>query len=162
MNIENIADIFDEIYETGAIIVKPAEAMEIARCQRDLHDIGAPSLPLEYIEFLKIANGFAWNGFEFYGTYQISDNNSDFEMQDIVSVNHKLRQMKELGNRIVLGKFDEDIYVYDFDAKEYMSLDKLTLIDISSFSSFEELLSEEVSSIVTYLEEDETEQENDE
>ena len=65
---ERIREIFDRIYETGALIIKPAEGKALARCQEDLHLIGVPQLPADVIEFLEIANGVAWNGFEFFGT----------------------------------------------------------------------------------------------
>ena len=155
MDIENIADVFNRIYKTNALIIKPAVAFEIARCQRDLHDIGAPALPSEYIEFLKVANGMAWNGFEFFGTYQVTVKKSGYKLIDIVAFNHKQRGYKAgMDQLLVLGRFDDDIYVYNAEISKYQALDSLTLIDIDTYDTFEELF---ISNVTAYIDYDDDE-----
>ncbi len=155
MDTENIADIFDKIYETDALIVKPAGALEIARCQRDLHDISVPALPAEYIEFLKIANGVAWNGFEFFGTYQVTVKKSGYTLTDIVSFNDKQHQNKMgLKQMLLLGRFDDDIYVYNTEIAKYQALDSLTLTEIDTYDTFEDLFVTNVTAYIDYDDDD--------
>ena len=141
MEIETIADIFNEIIKTGAVIVEPATDIEIERCNRDLGDIGCPALPWEYAELLKVANGFAWNGFEFYGTYQVKEKSSGYVLRDIVSVNEKY----DYDELLILGTFDEDYYVYDSNDGKYRALDRLTMMEVDCFESVEDLIRETVA-----------------
>ena len=141
MEYKVIADLFNTIYETGALIIKPAVDYEIKRCVKDLASISAPALPSEYVQFLKIANGMSWNGFEFFGTYQVTVKKTGYMLQDIVSMNEKMRQRKfGFGNLLLLGRFDDDIYVYDPKTKQYQALDSLTLIEVESYDTFEDLI----------------------
>lgn len=141
MEYEVITDLFNTIYETGALIIKPAVDYEIKRCVKDLASISAPALPSEYIQFLKVANGMSWNGFEFFGTYRVTVKKTGYVLQDIVSMNEKMRQRKfGFGNLLLLGRFDDDIYVYDPKTKQYQALDSLTLIEVESYDTFEDLI----------------------
>ncbi len=140
MDRERIEDIFDIVYELDALIVKAAEAEVLSRCQADLAHIGVPSLPADYIEFLEIANGFAWNGFEFFGTYQVTVKNQGYVLSDIISVNEEWHERKlGLKDKLVLGRFDDDIYIYDPKTSEYQALDSMTLTEIDTYDSFDDL-----------------------
>lgn len=161
-NSEGIKDLFDDTYETDALIIKPATDEEIARCNGDLADIlrsggdyidsirpgaktsGASgtvlSIPESYAEFLKISNGYAWNGFEFFGIYQTTVKASGYTLPDLITMNEKYHNDKMgLDDMIVLGRFDDDIYVYNFKESEYQALDSLTLSYIDSFEGFDDL-----------------------
>ncbi|MCR5323015.1 MAG: YrhA family protein [Lachnospiraceae bacterium] len=150
MDREAILNLLDEIYPTNALIIKPAGEFEINRCQEDLKGIEVPELPDGYIEFLtEIANGFAWNGFEFFGTYQVTVKKSGYKLIDIVQYNYKLKYRKEgLKNKLVLGRFDDDIYIYNTKTRKYQALDALTLIEIESYDSFEDMFIENVSAYI--------------
>ena len=134
-----IADIFGEILKSDALIVEPATNFEIKRCQRDLGDVGCVHLPKEYKKFLKIANGFAWNGFEFYGTYEVTEKSSGYVLRDIVGYNERFGERLD-DHFLILGTFDEDYYVWDNERKQYRSLDRLTRMDVDEFESFEDLI----------------------
>ena len=159
---EGIKDLFDDTYETDALIVKPATDEELARCNDDLAAIskagtdyidsikpGAKTkktskirlvLPESYTEFLRIANGYAWNSFEFFGTYQVTVKKSGYVLPDIVTMNQKYHNDKMgLDDMIVLGRFDDDIYVYNFKESEYQALDAMTLGYIDSYEGFDDL-----------------------
>ena len=140
MDREKIEDIFDIVYETDALIVKAAEGKELSVCVEDLISIGMPALPADYIEFLETANGFAWNGFEFFGTYQVTVKKQGYVLRDIVSVNEEWHELKMgLEGKLVLGQFDDDIYIYDPEAGKYQELDNITLTEIDTYDSFDEL-----------------------
>ncbi len=148
---EAIKDLFDRIYETDALIVKPALGWELARCQEDLHKIGAPELPADYIEFLEIANGISWNGFEFFGTYQVTVKKSGYTLNDIVSANTDWHGRKMgLKGLLVLGRFDDDLYVYHSGNHGYLAVDSLSLAPIDRFRSFSELFLNSVGPYADY------------
>ncbi len=152
METQRITEIFDKIFETDALIIKGAVAKELSRCNEDLTSIRVPFLPADYVEFLQIANGVSWNGFEFYGTYQVTEKRTGYCLRDIVNVNNEWHKRKlGLDSRIVLGTFDDDLYLYDPESKRYQTVDNLTLTPIDFFDSFEELF---VCSIMPYLDED--------
>ena len=136
-----LTDIFDEIIKSDALIVEPATDFEIKRCNRDLDDIECPRLPKEYKMFLKAANGFAWNGFEFFGTYEVREKSSGYVLKDIVGYNEYYAFHDDI---LILGKFDEDYYVYDSAKKAYMALDRLTKMEVYHYSSFEDLIDQTV------------------
>ena len=152
MDYETIADLFDVIYKTGALIIKGAVDEELTRCDRDLTSISAPKLPPEYIQFLKIANGMSWNGFEFFGTYQVTVKKTGYILQDIVTMNDKMRSRKfGFGDLLLLGRFDDDIYIYNPKTEQYQALDSLTLIEVESYDTFEDLI---VGTVGVYADED--------
>ncbi|MCR5734152.1 MAG: YrhA family protein [Lachnospiraceae bacterium] len=153
MDTERITDIFDSIYETEALIVKPAKGEEIQRCNEDLAELGFGFIPPDYIEFLEVADGVAWNGFEFFGVFRVTVKKSGYVLPDLISMNQKIREDKfGMDNRLYLGRFDDDIYVYDRSEDMYLTLDNLTLTLIDSFETFEDMF---VSSITPYIDYDE-------
>ena len=82
-----LSHIFEEIANQGALIVHPATEAEINECNDGLKEINCPSLPKEYIELLKAANGFEWFGSEFFGTNKIIAQPTGNVLRDIVTVN---------------------------------------------------------------------------
>ena len=79
MGTDGFAEIFNKTYKEGALIFSPANDMEISRCLRDLESLSIPALPDEYIRFLRLVNGYAWNGFEFFGYIRSTHLESDVE-----------------------------------------------------------------------------------
>jgi hypothetical protein len=134
---EMLVDIFDATVKTDALVVDPAMEHEIHRCNRDLADIEAPPLPVEYMLMLGVANGYAWNGFEFYGTYEVKQKDSNYLLWDIVRINEKYAWGEHI---LILGKFDEEYYVYNTENQKYMAYDRLTQIENDTFDSLADML----------------------
>ncbi|MCR5675762.1 MAG: YrhA family protein [Lachnospiraceae bacterium] len=162
MNSEAIRNTLDAVWNISEterpLIVKPAVGKELARMQQDLLELAGngvriPQVPADYLEFLEIANGFAWNGFEFFGTYQVTVKKSGYTLIDLVNFNGKMRQRKMgMDDLLVLGRFDDDIYVYNAGTKQYQTLDSLTLTEIDTWDGFDELF---VASVTPYIDPDE-------
>ena len=151
------ADIFADTESTGALIAQPAYDVAIRKCNRNLRCIGLKPMPKGYADFLKAANGYAWNGFEFYGTDICKEASSGYVLRDIVAVNYDMRERKcdFPANTLILGQFDEDIYIYDDKKKKYLSLDSMTLSEMDAFDSFSDLLESTVG-LYAELDEDAT------
>ena len=156
MDKKRLTEIFEAVNDTGALIVKPATDDEIKMCSEDI------TLPAEYIDFLQFADGFSWNGFEFFGVYNVTVKSSGYTLKSIVWMNETYRERKfAFKDKILLGRFDDDIYVYDEEDGMYKSLDSLTMIEIDSYEHFEDLFFDVVSPYAFY-EDDEDEYDDEE
>ena len=148
MEIEDMKDVFNRIAKTGALIVPPAYDDNIEKCNMDLRNIGLQGLPNEYAQFLKMSNGLAWNGFEFFGTFGVRKKSTGYILRDIVGFNENIEDMtgmKSNGCVLVLGRFDEDVYVYHYVEKEYRILDSLTFMIVEQFKDFNAFLLDTVA-----------------
>ncbi len=155
MDRERIKEVLDQIYETDALIVKAAADDDLSRCQKDLALIGVPLMPQDVLDFLGICNGAAWNGFEFFGTFQVTVRESGYTLKDLITANEEWHQRKMgLSQMLVLGRFDDDLFVYDKKENQYLALDQLTLSEVDRFESFEELFVISVSAYLDYDDED--------
>jgi hypothetical protein len=135
----NLTDLFAEIKRTGAYVAEPVGDAEIEKCNSSLEECGYPRMPEDYAKFLKVANGFAWNGFEFYGTVQSKEKQAEggFKLRDIVTFNDEYCFDEEI---LILGKFDEDYYVYDSQSGRYFTVDRLTLMESNDYKDIEDMI----------------------
>lgn len=130
----------------GAMIVRPASSKDLAQCQKDMAEMEFPAIPQGYIDFLKAANGFAWNGIEFFSTDQVTDPESNYMLNDIVSANEYFVDNNEgLEHCVLLGRADDDLYVYNTENKKFEVLDFTGRDVMEEYDSFDELFSSVVS-----------------
>ena len=144
-----LSDLFGKISDSDALIVEPAGDMEIERCNEDLLDIDLRGLPEEHALFFRTASGFAWNGFQFFGTWEVREKSSGYVLADIVGYNERIRERRDISDALlIVGTFDEDVYVYDYDRKRYYALDRLTWMHVDDYDSFQDLLLSTVGAYV--------------
>ena len=149
---DTITDILKKTVNSDALIIEPVNDAELKKCDIDLSDIGLLPLPAGYVQFLKLANGYAWNGFEFFGTYTCTEKATGYTLSDIVGFNEQIREKKGYSDDIlVLGRFDEDIYIYNYTEESYKAIDRLTSIEADEFDSFEDLI---LSTVGLYVDSD--------
>lgn len=120
-----IEDILKKLADDdGAMIVRPASSKDLAQCQKDMAEIGLPPVPQGYIDFLREVNGFAWNGIEFFSTDQVTDPESNYTLNDIVTANEDFVEYNDdLEGCVLLGRADDDLYVYNTVNEKYEVLD---------------------------------------
>ena len=120
-----IEDILKKLADDeGAMIVRPASSKDLAQCQKDMAEIGLPPVPHGYIDFLREVNGFAWNGIEFFSTDQVTDPVSNYTLNDIVTANEDFAEYSDdLAGCVLLGRADDDLYVYNTSNEKYEVLD---------------------------------------
>ena len=124
----------------GAMIVRPATAEDLKSCQEDMAEEEMPHIPQEYCDFLTMLNGFAWNGIEFYSTDQVTDNDTGYMLNDIVSANESFARINEgFGHCIQLGRADEDLFVYNTKNRRYEVLDMTGRDVLEEYETFEAL-----------------------
>jgi hypothetical protein len=137
---KTIDEVLNKITENDndAMIVRPATAEDLKLCQKDMADTEMPPIPQEYTDFLSRLNGFAWNGIEFFSTDQVTDTESDFTLNDIVSANEDFTRHNEgLEHCVYLGRADDDLYVYNTKNGHYEVLDMTGRDVMEEFGSFE-------------------------
>jgi len=129
-----------------AWLLRPATQKDITECQKNLKMLELEPLPKGYINFLKIRNGFVWNGIEFYGTYQVYevDKPNSFKLIDIVTMNDEFNDWYELDEKVLLGRADEDYYTYNVTTQKYEALERESRETWEEFDTFEELFSSSV------------------
>ena len=137
--IDEILDILCE--DSGSMIPRPASDDDINQCQSDLIELGLEPLPEGYIDFLKKYNGLAWNGIEFYSTYQVTeaDNPDGFKLMDLVSMNDEFNSRFELDEKVLLGIADDDYYTYNIETQKYEVLEFTSRDLMEEFDDFEDL-----------------------
>ncbi|MDR1640238.1 MAG: YrhA family protein [Clostridiales bacterium] len=129
-------------YGADPMIVRPATSKDIYLCNEDLAECEMNhKLPDGYAAFLRELNGFAWNGIEFFSTYQVTDPETDYMLNDIVSANEDFRSYSddEDDECFLLGRADEDLYVYNPKNRRYEVLDLTGRDVMEKFDTFEEM-----------------------
>ncbi|MCL2765356.1 MAG: YrhA family protein [Treponema sp.] len=142
-------DILNAVAEHGAMIVRPASEKDLKLCQKDMKELDFPPIPQQYAGFLKLLNGFAWNGIEFFSTDQVTDLETGFMLNDIVSANEYFVEYNNdflnVKNYVQLGRADEDLYVYNIGNGRYEVLDMTGRDVMEDFETFEEMFAGVVS-----------------
>ena len=85
----------------------------------------------------------------------MTEKKTGYVLKDIVNVNQDWHERKMgLEGKLLLGRFDDDIYVYDTEGYEYQALDSMTLFEIDCFDSFDDLFMCNVGSYIDYDDEE--------
>lgn len=150
-----LTELLDQLRDDdAALIVESATSGELAQCQKDLAEAEFPTMPDGFVDFLHLCNGFAWNGVEFFSTYEIEvepdedeadDDDDPYVLPDIVTANEDfVDDYDELPGKLLIGRSDEEFYLYDFESGLYQVLDRTGLDELESFETFEELFEDVV------------------
>jgi hypothetical protein len=99
---QKISRIKKRFADIGAMIVPPIGDEEIEMCSMYLTGYGFPPIPQGYAKFLKICNGYAFDGVELYGTEPAREKGSSYMLQDIAAVTFEM--YKDYGEEYELGK----------------------------------------------------------
>ena len=139
-----IDDVLNAVAENeGAMIVRPASSEDLKMCTEDMAEMEFPPIPKGYTDFLSKLNGFAWNGIEFFSTDQVTDTETNYTLNDIVSANEQFFEYNEdfldVENYVYLGRSDMDLYVYNATNGRYEVLDDVGRDVMEDFETFEEM-----------------------
>ena len=108
-------------------------------------------IPDDYAGFLRLANGYAYNGYFFYGTKELLEREGGFCLPDILEVNEGAGMYEEIPDGfIVVGRhvFDDvfdDVYAYDTGSRKYYVFERGSDDYGDPFDSFESLFTSEVN-----------------
>jgi hypothetical protein len=151
MNTPTLLEIIDILNEDdGAMIPHHASKNDIAECNAELTELELPALPPDYIEFLKINNGIAWNGIEFYGTDQVvdADNPDGYCLMDIITMSADFEDYycNTIETKCLqIGRTDEELYTYNAEKNIYEIRDLSAITEIyDKYETFAELFVAEI------------------
>ena len=133
--------LFDECGQQRATQeeIDAASARTVAALARAGHRV--PPIPADYAAFLRLSNGYAWNGVRFFGTRPVQMGRS-YVNPALLEENLGFHERKlGLEDCLVLGGCDDDLFLYSARTGRYAAVDSLTLIPIDDegFGIFEEL-----------------------
>lgn len=93
-------------------------------------------LPVDYVNFLRVTNGFNWNGIFVYAT----DATNDFPF-DFVEMNLNYRDVDYFEDLLVFGDGNIDIYTFQISAREYQIRDRVPADNINErYGTFDEMI----------------------
>ena len=98
-------------------------------------------LPQSYLDFLKNVNGIEFNGYILYGIdEEFSGDSPKQHINGFITNNLDWYENEWLKKYIFFGDSDISWYVFNIETNRYLELDKPSEEEMSSFSSFEEMV----------------------
>lgn len=139
---------FDRLQDDeDALFVSPLEEDELDALHEEMSDAGLARLPDAYIAFLRQTNGMSWNGVEFFGSEEVYDEEEDYTLIDLITANEEMAEIKDLGELLVVGQGDEEVYAYDPESERFLILDRIDLAEMGSFASFNALFEDVIGGL---------------
>ncbi len=112
----------------------PATEKQIDHCLLELFDNGFKTPPPDYLDFLRKSNGWHFNGNSLFGTHSSDCNYSLYRANNVFSSAPNLQQ------RIVLGREDEGLFLYDHEKKTFLIVDRMDCMVYEEFHKFQDFL----------------------
>lgn len=133
---------FDRFGQRGATAEEIAAAGETMKSEFVLGGFAAPPIPGDYAAFLRLADGYSWNGVRFFGTRRATPDGEDeipaLYEKNAYYVYHRYDCPLKDGCMVV-GEFGGELFLYSAAAGNYTAVDEETMLPIEAFPDFEEL-----------------------
>ena len=148
-------EIINQVIEIGGLFqTKPITDAQMEKLENDLKALKI-ELPLEYAEFLYKTNGLFWGGLEFFGSDIVADKKHGYAITDLISQNKIYQALNPKTKKILLGRTDEENFIYNPTVQAYELVDEFSGEIIKTFPLFENLfeyiLSEQIELIQNYV-----------
>ncbi len=129
------------LQDQAPFVAPRAEPDALARIAEALEDLDAPALPGDFAQFLAEANGFVWNGIEIFGSERIVLERDHSLVPALAEINDSYHaKFDQMRCRLVIGRAEDDLYVFDDSADAYLILDRRGFEEVARFATFAELL----------------------
>jgi hypothetical protein len=143
-----INEILDKLKDNEhAVIARGATDDFLEQCQHDMDVMDFPYLPVEYTDFLKTTDGFAYDAAEFFGTHRVIVSEV-YTLTDVISANIDFEEVNgdfmDTSDYVLLGRGNEEMYVYNTADNIYEVLDGVGRDVMEEFGTFDELFAEAV------------------
>ncbi len=129
-----LKDTLERLKTEDAVLPPPASALDVRRLNGHLQDQNFPAVPDSYLRFLDVTDGLRWNGVDFHGV-----RGDDDGVASLLGSNAAFARSFEMDGVLLLGRGDEEFYLYDADTKEFCVIDAQDLEELETFSSFDAL-----------------------
>lgn len=98
-------------------------------------------LPEEYIDLLKVINGYEFNGFIIYGVDErLLEKKPDEHINGFIELSEIWYENEHQKQYIFIGEDNISWYVYDFVSKKYVIVDKPGGDEMEYFDRFDEII----------------------
>ncbi|CAI9085408.1 SMI1/KNR4 family protein [Candidatus Methylacidiphilum fumarolicum] len=95
-------------------------------------------IPEDYLDFLKVADGFAHNGVVFFSTDHERD---EFQViPGLISENLAIGTFEQNKDYLILGYSNLFWYAYHFPTNKYLALDEEDLQEVVEFKDFDDMM----------------------
>ncbi|MBN2752240.1 MAG: hypothetical protein JXQ84_05980 [Rhodospirillaceae bacterium] len=129
------------LQDQAPFIAPKADVCDLAFLAEILEDYDAPPLPEDFAAFLEQANGFIWNGIEIFGSDHIVLERDRSVVPALTEINESYHtDFDQMQGRLVIGRSEDDLYVYDEEETLYLILDRQGFEIIFRFTAFADLL----------------------
>jgi len=134
------------------LLAPAATSDDLFLCDCELSNNDYPVLPNDYANFLKIYGGYAFDSVELYGTDEVTDDEEDFTLLDIVSATIDFNsEYVDEGYLdidyylLCFGRQNGDYFTYDPVTAKYQMRSHECITDIwDEYDTFEDFFTEEV------------------
>ncbi|MCL2672789.1 MAG: YrhA family protein [Alphaproteobacteria bacterium] len=134
-----IQNVFTMLLQQGAVISAPADKRTVQLASSMLASNRMASIPAEYQQLLELANGLVYNGFEFFGTKDFAYRD-EAKLPNIADVNLDVNADADLTGQVLIGRGQNELFLYDENKDDYFAADRLTMSKIRRYKNLEILL----------------------
>ena len=128
-------------------VFPPASAEELRALQQQASNQLKYELPISYLELMTYSNGLDWNGFQLYGTHDLTRSGPtgriSYDRMGLVEANLLWREYEPNTQYIFFAESGDRLYCHNLVNGKYESVDRITkelTYAPSSFDTCEELL----------------------
>lgn len=125
-------------HQNGSITFLPSPSEEIIKTNAFLTSQNFAEIPTDYQEFLKLSNGFIYNGIELMGTVPHPRPDKRYIFPDLIQINKPYIKYDYFDGKLLIGTLSESFMLYDSAEQIYAVLDRINLrsrIEVSDMSS---------------------------
>ncbi len=126
--------------KTSCVTFSPADDKNINMINTVLADNGFSELPDEYKVFLKLSDGFIYNGLELYGTISHDRKEKGYVFPDLANIAKTYADYDFFINKTVLGRISESIIFYDKQTDSYAVADRINLLSRAEYPTFFDIM----------------------
>jgi hypothetical protein len=129
------------LQDENPFIAPQATPDELDYVDELLEDMDVPGLPGDFADFLQQANGFVWNGIEIFGAEHVVLDRVRTAVPALTEINESYHaEYDQMRARLVVGRSEDDLYVFDDTAGVYLILDRQGFEEVARFVAFADLL----------------------
>jgi hypothetical protein len=138
-----LKEILDNLKKTGAKVHPSCNPQALEKCSNELESRLDITLPINYANFLRKANGLVWE--DLVLCYVIDENSEDPDLkqskpnEEIISINTTFHEKGLPENHLIIGYESDFLYTCDFPQSHCFILDEKKFEIVESFDSFVDL-----------------------
>ncbi|CAM3664375.1 hypothetical protein VA7868_00405 [Vibrio aerogenes CECT 7868] len=126
------ADEFEE-----GFLLDAAQADDIEQLKRTVDEKFGIEISPEYLELLRLSNGFSVNGLNLYATQPYDE---DYFIDGIIDINEEFHTEASLKTYFAYGEESSTRLVYNLKTTRYEAVDSVTWEKLQDFDAFSQLL----------------------